>query len=274
MSIKSEYYKNRRRIQNYVRSLKKRGIETEYKIPSIPKKITEASVRRLEKHTPSYILSKSYATEAETGEIRQGRQIKGIEKRHQIYKPVHIETQEERERRKKAEWDEYYRQKELKQLVKENADRFQRKAQKLPRQEDIVIDRVEQEFLQSAEIVDDLEYELEGYIDTSETNLMDSLERLRNFQPDPLWTKWFTNQKYKRVNKLITGIEQAVRDKGKATVARAFQENASKFAATIDKVIGYATDDVATEFSDVAIDEMINSIRGAMSYEDAEFYGM
>ena len=270
MSIKSEYYKNRRRIQRYVRSLEKRGIETEYRIPSIPKKITEASVRRLEKHTPSYILSKSYAIEAETAEIRQGRQIKGIEKRHKIYKPVHVETQAERERRKKAEWDEYYRRKELERLDK---------ARNLPRQEDVIIQNVVEEFGDSADWFEDVTEETETAeeiksetIDYSELN--QGLFDLKNAQPSPNWARGYLVRKKMQVRKLLNGITQAINTQGKAVTAIKFNQNASQFNQTIDKAIHESGPIKYLDEIDLDIDNMINSLMGAMAYEDAKAFGV
>ena len=52
-SIKQQYYQQRKRIERYYRKYEQQGYErTEKAIPSIPKRITEASVRRLKGYTP------------------------------------------------------------------------------------------------------------------------------------------------------------------------------------------------------------------------------
>ena len=52
-TIKKQYYQQRKRIERYYRKYEQQGYErTEKALPSIPKKITEASVRRLQSYTP------------------------------------------------------------------------------------------------------------------------------------------------------------------------------------------------------------------------------
>lgn len=53
LTIKQQYYQQRKRIERYYRKYEKEGYErTDKALPSIPKKITEASVRRLQGFTP------------------------------------------------------------------------------------------------------------------------------------------------------------------------------------------------------------------------------
>ena len=57
--IKSEYRKARRRVQSRIYRLKKKGYDTSsIKLPSIPKKVTAGSIRRLERSFNSDILKK------------------------------------------------------------------------------------------------------------------------------------------------------------------------------------------------------------------------
>lgn len=77
----AEYKKNRRRIQSAIRSLKKRGYEvSENILPSIPKRITAGSVRRLQKITMETLYKKSSAIDYETGEILSGKKARELEK--------------------------------------------------------------------------------------------------------------------------------------------------------------------------------------------------
>lgn len=58
-NIKSEYKKARRRVQSRIYRLKKKGYDTSsLKLPSIPKKITAGSIRRLERSFNPEILKK------------------------------------------------------------------------------------------------------------------------------------------------------------------------------------------------------------------------
>lgn len=84
-SIKQQYQRNRRRIQRYVNKYSKKGIIfPDNIIPPIPKKITKASVRRLERITPKVLREKGKSIDVETGEIRSFifglRQAKKLDK--------------------------------------------------------------------------------------------------------------------------------------------------------------------------------------------------
>ena len=59
--VKSEYRKARRRVQSRIYRLRKKGYDTSrIKLPSIPKRVTEGSIRRLEKSfTPKKLKEKA-----------------------------------------------------------------------------------------------------------------------------------------------------------------------------------------------------------------------
>lgn len=67
MTLKSEYQKQRRRIQSLIRRYTNLGIDVEYTIPKIPKRITKKSISRLSKITAKTIQSKSFVPDFETG---------------------------------------------------------------------------------------------------------------------------------------------------------------------------------------------------------------
>lgn len=76
-----EYKKNRRRIKQAINRLEKRGyIVPENILPKIPKRITNASVRRLEKINLDFIYKKSIFVDVTTGELFEGTQGKEREK--------------------------------------------------------------------------------------------------------------------------------------------------------------------------------------------------
>lgn len=79
--VEIEYTKQRRRIQSFIRKHEKEGFHFEENIlPAIPKKITKASVSRLQKITPQKLYSKAvFAGEASFGEVvssYKGRQLR------------------------------------------------------------------------------------------------------------------------------------------------------------------------------------------------------
>lgn len=71
-SLSEQYRKQRRRIQQAMRREAKKGVYVPDNIlPAVPKRITKASVARLEKITPEMIRKKSYLVDANTGEARK-----------------------------------------------------------------------------------------------------------------------------------------------------------------------------------------------------------
>lgn len=71
--IEQEYYKERKRIQNYINKKEKQDFYYMNTIPDIPKKITKASVNRLEKLTAKKLLSQMrFLVDRETGESTSG----------------------------------------------------------------------------------------------------------------------------------------------------------------------------------------------------------
>lgn len=85
--IEAQYFRERTRIQRFLRSAKKRGyIFPDSILPNIPKKITEGSVRRLKTYTPKYLYSKSVGffhngTIIDSGKGRNIERAKASEKR-------------------------------------------------------------------------------------------------------------------------------------------------------------------------------------------------
>lgn len=78
--IQQEYRRNRRRIQSAIRRLENRGyLVPENILPAIPKKITPASVRRLESLTTEKLYKRSEYVVQETGEIVPGKRGRKIE---------------------------------------------------------------------------------------------------------------------------------------------------------------------------------------------------
>lgn len=71
-TIKQEFMRERRRISRAIKRLEEEDRIVNYKLPSIPKKVTEASIRRLEKITPKYLRSKSEVYDVETMEFVTG----------------------------------------------------------------------------------------------------------------------------------------------------------------------------------------------------------
>ena len=100
----AEYRKQRRRIQSFVRKAEKRGyIFSENIIPAIPKKITAASIRRLENITPEKLYKKAaYVSQLTYGEIVKAKTGRTLEKKKaQEKRKETIRRKKEEKKRKK-----------------------------------------------------------------------------------------------------------------------------------------------------------------------------
>lgn len=83
--LKAEYRRLRKNILANIRRYKSQGAHVPVKVPDIPKKITEGSIRRLQKLTPEYIKERSTIIDPRTTEVitvkqKQIRQRKGYYK--------------------------------------------------------------------------------------------------------------------------------------------------------------------------------------------------
>lgn len=102
--VRSEYNKERRRIQNFLRRAEKRGyIGTEDILPTIPKTVTQASVRRLKKLTANELYKKMKFVDRETGAIYSGTRGREIE-REQAGKRA-ARTRKENKEAEQQFWD-------------------------------------------------------------------------------------------------------------------------------------------------------------------------
>ena len=112
---KEAYNKELRRIKRLISRAEKRGYQFEENlIPKRPKKITQASVRRLKKITPDYLYGKAvYGGEATAGEIVTGKRGRTEERKVAARKSV------ENKRRNK---ESYHSQEDITQRYKENED--------------------------------------------------------------------------------------------------------------------------------------------------------
>lgn len=71
--VQQQYKKERNRIQSAMRRLEKQGyVLPDDLLPSVPKKVTQASINRLKKITTEAIYKKSVRLDVETGEITPG----------------------------------------------------------------------------------------------------------------------------------------------------------------------------------------------------------
>ena len=75
-----EYRRERQRIQRQINRMTNRGYDVPELLPKIPKKITEASVRRLKKITTEKLYKESRFIDIETGEILTSKEGQSLER--------------------------------------------------------------------------------------------------------------------------------------------------------------------------------------------------
>lgn len=70
--VAKQYKKQLRRIKRFIKSATARGYDFDFELPKTPKKITSASVRKLQKITPEYLYKKATYFVEDTGEYISG----------------------------------------------------------------------------------------------------------------------------------------------------------------------------------------------------------
>ena len=103
-AINKAYAKERNRVKSFVRRAEKRGYSfPESIVPSIPKRKTEASIRKLKKLTKEVLYSKaSYGGEATFGEIVSGKE--GLKLERQLRAKRASETRKEKKEAEQRFW--------------------------------------------------------------------------------------------------------------------------------------------------------------------------
>lgn len=103
-AINKAYAKERDRVRSFVRRAEKRGYSfPESIVPSIPKRKTEASIRKLKKLTKELLYSKaSYGGEATSGEIVSGKE--GLKLERQLRAKRATQTRKEKKEAEQRFW--------------------------------------------------------------------------------------------------------------------------------------------------------------------------
>lgn len=140
-----EYRKERKRVRDLIRRLKKRGyIDLDDILPPIPKKITAGSIRRLQEITPAKLYEKAQYVTPE-GEIVSGRKGRILERRRATEKAKETvkKKKPQREEPKAGEKPKKEKPKEEKAPEAEVPDTY------IPSEQDIIKERI-REFIAEA----------------------------------------------------------------------------------------------------------------------------
>ena len=116
------YSKQLKRIKQFIRRAEKRGfIFEEDVIPQKPKKVTKASVRKLEKLTPEKLYKKSLYLEESTGEIEEAQKRRKEERKQSAKKAAKTRKERQKVRRN---WTKEDAEKNREQLPSEGKESF------------------------------------------------------------------------------------------------------------------------------------------------------
>lgn len=116
------YAKQLKRIKQFIRRAEKRGyVFKEDIIPQKPKKVTKASVRKLEKLTPEKLYKKSLYVEESTGEIKEAQKRLKEERKQRAIKAAKTRKQRQKDRRN---WTKEDADKHREQLPSEGKEVF------------------------------------------------------------------------------------------------------------------------------------------------------
>ena len=116
------YAKQLKRIKQFIKRAEKRGyIFEEDVIPQKPKKVTKASVRKLEKLTPEKLYKKSLYLEESTGEIEEAQKRRKEERKQSAKKAA--KTRKERQKARRN-WTKEDAEKNRQQLPSEGKESF------------------------------------------------------------------------------------------------------------------------------------------------------
>lgn len=154
--VELDYRRERKRIQNFIRRAQKRGYifadpktGNMFELPAIPKKITEASVRRLKKYTPDYLYGKSIRVDAKTGDYEAGPTARKRE-RSQSAKRSAQTVRRNRERKEREREEQERREREaFERGVREERERQRRieEQQERERERQRRVEEQEQEYI-------------------------------------------------------------------------------------------------------------------------------
>ena len=265
--VEKAYSRERNRIKRFIRDAEKRGYRfSDFSIPDKPKKITEASVRILQKYNPKYLYEKATFLDPDTGEIVSGQRGRHIERKESARKaketrrikriygkltPEEVAEREEKqmERHLRGEDTEEYRKQkdeEIQRLQDELAE-LQERLRKLTGEEpDEGVD--EEPEIDIPEQHDDFSNIPRDKMPKFNRTVLEGIrEELRRWTPQPNWTTTLSEVKAKDKNKLERILDGAIASEGERTVAERLQNNADEVNALVQEIL-YASGDTEGNF--------------------------
>lgn len=275
--VEKAYYRERNRIKRFIREAEKRGYRfSNFSIPPVPKRITEAGVRRLQKYTPKYLYEKATFLDPVTGEIVSGQRGRQIERKRaalkaqitighkravrqeqemeQLLRSLHGEdTAEYREAKLKEEQEKLKEMERLQEQIDELQERLRKLAgedldEPTPEEsdewtpEEPELDLPDEEF----DTYDESDYDnIPEFSDIVLANIRAEIER---WTPMPNWTPSLAEAKRHDKNVLENTLNGAIAQDSERAVAQRLQENASEVNTLVQEIL-YASGSKEGNFS-------------------------
>lgn len=282
--VEKAYNRERNRIKRFIREAEKRGYRfSDFSIPDKPKKITEASVRRLQKYNPKYLYEKATFLNPQTGEIVSGQRGRQIERKEsarkaketrrikRIYDNLTPEEIAEREARQMErhlrgeDTEEYRKQKdeEIQRLQDELAE-LQERLRKLTGEEpdEDILEEPDTPDYETAESIkeriergdyvpDEADMIIDNVIDDIEymSTLAGVEEQIDNWQPLANWTPSLEAAKRHDRSVLMSTLAGAIMSEGRDAVARRLKEKAEEINSLVTEIL-YASGSKEGNFKD------------------------
>lgn len=282
--VEKAYNRERNRIKRFIREAEKRGYRfSDFSIPDKPKKITEASVRRLQKYNPKYLYEKATFLEPDTGEIVSGQRGRQIERKRaalkaqitvghkravrqeqemeQLLRSLHGEdTAEYREAKLKEQEEKLKEMERLQEQIDELQERLRKLAGKEP---DVDIneepDALDYETAESIKeriergdyVPDEADMIIDNVVD--DIDYMETLAgiegQIDNWQPLANWTPSLETAKRHDRSVLMGELAGAIMSEGRDVVAQRLKEKAEEINRLVSEIL-YASGSKEGNFKD------------------------
>ena len=223
--IQAQYNKERGRIKRLKTNLEKQGyiFPNENILPAIPKRVTEGSIRKLQRISQGTVARKGLYVKPETGETITGRTQ--YAKTHKPKGNKHKTKKTPRKKAKKTRSD-YYKKSSKKKGTKFPPTEAEEVVYNTF--EEITYEKIEPQQLYH---VDDSGY---SYKESVDTRLFeDFLAKLNTWEPKSEWSKSLINIKNRDVQKTAKILTEGVKKYGLIQVAKNINENAYEVSEII-----------------------------------------
>lgn len=274
--VEKAYNRERNRIKRFIREAEKRGYRfSDFSIPDKPKKITEASVRRLQKYNPKYLYEKATFLEPDTGEIVSGQRGRQIERKRaalkaqmtvghkravrqeqemeQLLQSLHDEdTAEYREAKLKEQEEKLKEMERLQEQIDELQERLRKLAGEEPDTPDYETAESIKERIERGDYVpDEADMIIDNVIDDIEymSTLAGVEEQIDNWQPLANWTPSLEVAKRHDRSVLMSTLAGAIMSEGRDVVAQRLKEKAEEINSLVTEIL-YASGSKEGNFKD------------------------